>query len=121
MKISEICEKSQKIVNWMPSYGDLVREERKTLVLLYEFPAETRLMVYRRLDIRVMTRWVEVFFLLEEKWLVEQSSSCLESNTEPRWIDLTLDPRISLKLVVGLMISMMFYIMSYWFVTLKAI
>ena len=38
----------------------------KLLVLLYEFPAETRLTVYRRLDIRVMTRRVEVFFLLEE-------------------------------------------------------
>ena len=46
--------------------------------LLYEFPAETWLTVYRRLDIelqlveqeysqrRVMTRRVEVFFLLEE-------------------------------------------------------
>ena len=41
--------------------------------LLYEFPAETRLTVYRRLDIELwlaellfMTRRVEVFFLLEE-------------------------------------------------------
>ena len=33
------------------SHGDLVREETKMLVLLYEFPAETWLAVYRRLDI----------------------------------------------------------------------
>ena len=36
----------------MPWHGDLVRKNRKMLVLLYEFPAETRLTVYRRLDIR---------------------------------------------------------------------
>ena len=35
----------------MPWHGDLVRETRKMLVLLYEFPAETRLTVYRRLNI----------------------------------------------------------------------
>ena len=33
----------------MPSHGDLVREEPEMLVLLYEFPAETRLTDYRRL------------------------------------------------------------------------
>ena len=57
MKISQILDKSQEIdlhqeiVNWKLSYEDLVREEREMLVLLYEFPAETRLTVYRRLDI----------------------------------------------------------------------
>ena len=35
----------------MSSNGAPVREEHKMLVLLYEFPAETRLTVYRRLDI----------------------------------------------------------------------
>ena len=35
----------------MRSHEDLVRKEREMLVLLYEFPAETRLTVYRRLDI----------------------------------------------------------------------
>ena len=35
----------------MSSHGDLVREACEMLVLLYEFPAETRLTVYRRLDI----------------------------------------------------------------------
>ena len=42
----------QKITHWMFSDEYLVREDCKTLVLLYEFPAETRLTVYRRLDIR---------------------------------------------------------------------
>ena len=40
-----------------------IDDEIPMLVLLYEFPAETRLTVYRRLD---MTRRVGVFFLLEE-------------------------------------------------------
>ena len=57
MKFSKIFEKSQKIrlhqhMNfWMSSNEDLIREVSKMLVLLYEFPAETRLTVYRRLDI----------------------------------------------------------------------
>ena len=33
------------------NYEDFLIEEREMLVLLYEFPAETRLTVYRRLDI----------------------------------------------------------------------
>ena len=59
MKILENFEKSQKIdllqeiIRWMSSDEYLVREGRKMLVLLYEFPAETRLTVYRRLDILV--------------------------------------------------------------------
>ena len=36
----------------MSPQGDTAERERKMLVLLYEFPAETRLTVYRRLDIR---------------------------------------------------------------------
>ena len=57
MKNAEILETSQEIdlhqevIYLMPSHGGVVREDRKMLVLLYEFPAETRLTVYRRLDI----------------------------------------------------------------------
>ena len=40
----------------MSSDEDLVREEREMLVLLYEFPAETRLTVYRRLDMKPRTK-----------------------------------------------------------------
>ena len=38
----------------MPSHEDIVNEIRKMLVLLHEFPAETRLTVYRRLDIQTL-------------------------------------------------------------------
>ena len=68
--------------------------------VLRAFPAETWLTVYRRLDI-------------------EQKSSCLESNTEPRWIGATLDPRRSVILVDIFMFLVIFYIMSYWFGTLE--
>ena len=44
---------------------EISRVDCKRGELLYEFPAETRLTVYRRLDI-------------------EQRSACLKSNTEPR-------------------------------------
>ena len=37
----------------MSSDEDLVREELKRMVLPYEFPAKTRLTVYRRLDIEL--------------------------------------------------------------------
>ena len=40
--------------------------------------------------------------------------------TEPGWIGLTLDPRRSMAMVVGLIILVMIDIMSYWFVTFKA-
>ena len=62
-KISKIFENLRKLIFISKLFieclsdEDLLREEREMLVLLYEFPAETRLTVYRRLDI---------FFLLEE-------------------------------------------------------
>ena len=79
---------------------EISRINYKRSDLLYEFPAETRLTVYRRLDI-------------------EQRSSCLESNTEPRWIGLNLDPRRFVILVDIFMFLVIFHIRSYWFVTFR--
>ena len=54
-----------KIIFEVIAMKEILRRNYKWGDLLYEFPAETRLTVYRRLDIYFITRRAEIF-LLEE-------------------------------------------------------
>ena len=47
------------------------------------------------------------------------STSCLESNTEPRWLGVTLAPRRFMIMVDIFMFLVILYFMSYWFGTLE--
>ena len=79
MKVLRIPEKSQEIdhhheiICWISSDEDLVREERKMLALLYEFPAETRLTVYRRPYIAAAELGRNMFFFENlDNWTIKK-------------------------------------------------